>query len=273
MGRATGKNNKNLGPLDLLKGLYQTLGGAGKGIASATLGAPGDIEGLLRMLTPGVSNEPYLPNTEKVSKYMPGPTNTMSTLGENLPLTPNAIGKLGKPLARQAAGQIHRGMMGEGPLRGALQSVAPQFVVKGKGGNWLTDNVDEAIKPELRTKDIDRLRNDLPMYQPYIRDFLDSQEWGKVRDLKNAGMIDVHDRFPQYQAEAPKRFMTPLELEQLQADRSSRLKEQFKTPMSDAIDDPNFGAGWEPDDHIEFANGGLVEEPDYFHDLDAFLAR
>lgn len=159
MGRATGKNNKNLGALDLIKGLYETLGGAGRGVTSATLGLPGDIEGLLRMLTPGISNETLLPNTDKVMKYIPGPDNTMSELGRNLPLTPTQAVKVASPLARGAAGQIHRGMMG------------------------------------------------LP------------------------------------------RYVTPEELAKIQSDLGAKA---MKTDMGKALDDPNFGHGWEPDEHIEF---------------------
>lgn len=168
MGRATGKNNKNLGALELLKGLYETIGGAGKGVASATLGFPGDIEGLLRMLTPGVSNDPYLPNTERVAKFLPGPDNTMTELGRNLPLTPTQAMKLGAPIARQAAAQVHRGMMGEGPLNGALSAVAPLNVIKDRGGNWLTKELDRAIKPELRAANLEQLMNDFTV-DPFLR--------------------------------------------------------------------------------------------------------
>lgn len=170
MGRATGKNNPNLGALELLRGLYETLGGAARGVTSATLGMPGDLEGLLRMLTPGVSNEPFLPNTERVSKYVPGPDNTMSELGRNLPLTPTQTAKLGRPVAQHAAELIHRGMMGEGPLKGALQAVAPMNVIKPRGGNWLPGssrhNIENILKDELRTNGIgeeefmDLYRND-----------------------------------------------------------------------------------------------------------------
>jgi hypothetical protein len=114
--------------------------------------------------------------------------------------------------------------MGQGPLKGALQSVAPMNVVKDKGGNWLTNTVDEALKPEMRTANIQRLLpEDRPIYQPFIRDFLESQQWDTVKDMGNTGLIDTYGRFPA--------------------------------------------------DVIEFAEGGLVQAPAYFDNLDEFLDR
>ena len=178
MGRATGKNNKNLGALELLKGLYETLGGAGKGVASATLGFPGDMESLVRMLIPGVSNDPALPNTERVAKFLPGPDNTMTELGRNLPLTPGQVQKLAAPLTKHAAGQVHRGMMGEGPLRGALSAVAPMNVIKDRGGNWLSKELERTIKPELRATNLESLIND-----PTVAPFLQPEAMEKARTM------------------------------------------------------------------------------------------
>lgn len=110
------------------------------------------------------------------------------------------------------------------------------------------------------------LKEDIPKYQPYLKDFLNSQSWSDVRDLKNTGLIDIHS---QYGPEASQfRFLTPEEQAALHASNPS-----LQSKMGKALDDPNFNDGWEPDEEIEFAEGGLVRQPEHFDNLDMFLRR
>lgn len=86
-------------------------------------------------------------------------------------------------------------------------------------------------------------------YLPFVQDFVRNSplgvSWGRVGDLKNTGLRKVGDR-----------YVTPDE-----------LKDVPKTPDGLPI-------GYEPlDDLPEWAEGGLVAQPDYFDDLDAFLRR
>lgn len=52
MGAATAPQGRRSAssPLDLIRGLMGTLASAGRGSLAATLGTPGDIESLIRML-------------------------------------------------------------------------------------------------------------------------------------------------------------------------------------------------------------------------------
>ena len=147
-------------------------------------------------------------------------------------------------IAKGAAGQIHRGMMGEGPLRGALSAVAPLNVIKDRGGNWIPRHIEQAIKPELRATNLEQLMND-----PTIAQFL--QPRAKAMEKGHKGS----------------RFMTLSEHDEL-----LKANPGLKSLMQDAIDDPNFNDGWIPDEHIEMAEGGLVPPP-HFEDLDRFLGR
>lgn len=86
-------------------------------------------------------------------------------------------------------------------------------------------------------------------YLPFVQDFVRNSPlgggWSHVGDLRNTGLRRVGDR-----------YVTPDE-----------LKDVPKTP-------DGFPIGYEPlDDLPEWAEGGLVAQPDYFDDLDAFLRR
>lgn len=86
-------------------------------------------------------------------------------------------------------------------------------------------------------------------YLPFVQDFVRNSplgvSWGRVGDLQNTGLRKVGDR-----------YVTLDELNDVQ-----------KTPDGLPI-------GYEPlDDLPEWAEGGLVAQPDYFDDLDAFLRR
>ena len=115
-----------------------------RGMVSGVLGAPGDIESLIRML-PGLSEQTVLPTSEDIEKRLP-----MRELNQ----TPT-----GK--AFTTAGQLGGGFYtGPGsPLRAvaALPSAvsragrdfalagAPVHVVKHKGGNWLAGSIERAV--------------------------------------------------------------------------------------------------------------------------------
>ena len=131
---------------------------------------------------------------------------------------------------------------------------------KGSDDSWSLNQIkgsgkrdpSQAITPEI-----------LETVQPYLKDFLNSQPWGTVRDMKNTGMRDMSE----YAGHKGSRFMTLSEHDEL-----LKANPGLKSLMQDAIDDPNFNDGWIPDEHIEMAEGGLVPPP-HFEDLDRFLGR
>ena len=119
-----------------------------RGFASGVLGAPGDIESLVRML-PGLSEQTFLPTSEDVERRLP-----LRSVSE----TP--VGR-----AATGAGQIGGGFYtGPGsPLRAiaglpsAVSRAGRDFVmaagqpavnvVKPKGGNFLSGTVERVIEP------------------------------------------------------------------------------------------------------------------------------
>ena len=124
-----------------------------RGVASGVLGAPGDIESLVRML-PGLSEQTFLPTSEDVERRLP-----LRSVSET------SIGR-----AATGAGQIGGGFYtGPGsPLRAiaglpsAVSRAGRDFVmaagqpavnvVKPKGGNWLAGTAENAVAP-LRVND------------------------------------------------------------------------------------------------------------------------
>jgi hypothetical protein len=119
-----------------------------RGAVSGVLGAPGDIESLIRML-PGLSEKTVLPTSEDIEKRLPmrelnqTPTGRAFTtagqlgggfyVGPGSPLRaiaalPSAVSRAGRDFA-MAAGQ------------------PAVNVVKPKGGNWLAGSVERAVEP------------------------------------------------------------------------------------------------------------------------------
>jgi hypothetical protein len=117
-------------------------------MVSGVLGAPGDIESLIRML-PGLSEQTVLPTSEDIEKRLPmrelnqTPTGKVFTTagqlgggfytGPGSPLRavaalPSAVSRAGRDFA-MAAGQ------------------PAVNVVKPKGGNWLAGSVERAVEP------------------------------------------------------------------------------------------------------------------------------
>lgn len=143
-----------------------------RGWAAGTAGLPGDIEGLLRMLTPGVSNEPALPTSDFYKEWLPGrslnetPTGRAFTEAGSLtggaglgPLSrvaatganvagrgALAAGRAGERLAERVVPQVmERNGMGAQLLRDLSQGSSAN-VIKPRGGNWLSGSVEEALK-------------------------------------------------------------------------------------------------------------------------------
>ena len=103
---------------------------------------------------------------------------------------------------------------------------------------------------------------DLQQVQPYVQDFLNSQEWLDIRDLPNASLHDMRSLYGRDLPQGAKRFMTSAEQQEF-----NKLYPDLESPMSKDLK----AGDWEPDEHIEFAQGGLVRAPDYFDNLDVFL--
>ena len=131
---------------------------AARGFVAGTLGMPGDIEGLIRLITPGVSNESFLPNTEHFLKSLPlnQDTPVARAFGEigsfaGSPVLLKAIAPVasaGKAGARLVGEEFNRALLDTSGALSKLipEAVKPMYVVKPKGGNWLTGSVEERIK-------------------------------------------------------------------------------------------------------------------------------
>ena len=138
-----------------------------RGMVSGVLGAPGDIESLVRML-PGLSEQTVLPTSEDVRGRLPGRSLEATPVGR----AATELGTLGggfytgpgSPLRAIAA------------LPGAVRRAGADFamaagqpavnVVKPKGGNWLAGTVERTIDP-MRTLDpnmVNTLRNADPRF-------------------------------------------------------------------------------------------------------------
>lgn len=134
-----------------------------RGYIAGTLGLPGNLEGLGRMLIPRVSNQPYLPNSEYFQNVLPlrslqeTPTGRVFTEagdlfgGAGLGAGARIAGSGAKALGRATAEQIVKGVESGNPM---FAAVAPMNVVKPKGGNWLAgsgvERVTDALKQPVR---------------------------------------------------------------------------------------------------------------------------
>lgn len=127
-----------------------------RGWAAGTLGLPGDIESLGRMLIPGASEDTFMPTSERMREVLPGRVLESSPAGrlftEAGTLTGGAgvatgarlAGRGAGALGRLAAEGVERGVRSGSPLMAAVQ---PSYVVKPKGGNWLLGSVERTINP------------------------------------------------------------------------------------------------------------------------------
>jgi len=130
--------------------------------------------------------------------------------------------------------------------------------------SWIPEGVeDTVIEPDI--VQIKGKQNLAPKdeYLPFVQDFVRNSPlgggWGSVGDLGNAQLRDLSELYGSVPEGVP-RFIGPGETKRLYDERPD-LRDWF---------DEAFDAGfWEPD----FAEGGLVAQPGYFDDLDAFLRR
>lgn len=120
-----------------------------RGFLSGVLGAPGDIESLVRML-PGLSERTILPTSEDVERRLPLRSVSETPIGRAATSGAQLAGGFyngpGSPLRAVAALPSAVSRAG----REFLQSGVPAHVIKPKGGNWLTGSVEKAIAPLKR---------------------------------------------------------------------------------------------------------------------------
>lgn len=117
-----------------------------RGMVSGVLGAPGDIESLIRML-PGLSERTVLPTSEDVEKRLPMRELNQTPTGRAFTTAGQLGGGFytgpGSPLRAIAALPSAVSRAG----RDFLMSTSPVHVVKPKGGNWLAGSVERAVEP------------------------------------------------------------------------------------------------------------------------------
>jgi len=127
-----------------------------RGWAAGTLGLPGDVESLVRML-PGINSKNVLPNTEYFEERLP--LRDMSPTGRAFTGLGTLTGGAGVATGAKAAS---RGAQALAPAAGALAmraaelSGAPVYgmgVIKPKGGNWLANSV-EGLTRDLKKANI-----------------------------------------------------------------------------------------------------------------------
>lgn len=155
-----------------------------RGVASGVLGAPGDIESLIRML-PGLSERTMLPTSEDVERRLPlrgvseTPVGRAATgvgqigggfyTGPGSPLRaiaglPSAVSRAGRDFA-MAAGQ------------------PAVNVVKPKGGNWMMGSVERVVNPMQQT-----VLNETGLQNLAERAGADVSESVRARQLPEAAM-------------------------------------------------------------------------------------
>jgi hypothetical protein len=133
----------------------------GRGMLSATLGLPGDVAGMARGANLGPTPQgqllgalarhygekisDVLPTSDQVSGALPsGPqtSRVFEQFGRLAPLTPGQIIRGAAPIGRGALQALDQMMLEGHPL---VAGASPLNVIKPKGGNWLTGDVDTAL--------------------------------------------------------------------------------------------------------------------------------
>ncbi len=119
-----------------------------RGWAAGTLGLPGDIEGLIRML-PGLDETPRLPTSEFYLDWLPGKTDKPS--GSAAAGLGTLFGGLGSTKIARGALEAGKGAQRLAERAAAMPSpsglAAQRGVVKLPGGNWLTGSVEKGVAP------------------------------------------------------------------------------------------------------------------------------
>lgn len=123
-----------------------------RGMVSGVLGAPGDIESLVRML-PGLSEQTMLPTSEDVERRLPLRSVSETPAGRAFTTAGQLGGGFytgpGSPLRAIAAMPSAVSRAGREFLVASGQPAVN--VVKPKGGNWLNESVQDAIRPLRQT--------------------------------------------------------------------------------------------------------------------------
>lgn len=132
-----------------LKGLGETLLGAGRGAVAATLGAPADILNLLNVKSMGTPDIPY--GSEYFKEKLPFAPQTQTgktaqSLGEFLPIDPR------KPATAAMAGAKRLGTELAPTAADILESQLTKSglmmpVIKPEGGNWLNKTTESYLQP------------------------------------------------------------------------------------------------------------------------------
>ena len=185
---------------------------AARGFVAGALGAPGDLESLIRML-PYLDEKTILPTSEEIEKRLPFKSDTpvsraatgLGQLGGSFYTGPgsgfHALGSaykgaktLGKELAETAG---HRIATGQSLIPGVPTSLANppvMHIVKPTGGNWLP-STDRIVYRTQLDRELEKLQKGKhnPNSQ-YIKEMLEDavargdapQVAGFTRDLQNA---------------------------------------------------------------------------------------
>lgn len=127
-----------------------------RGAVSGVLGAPGDIESLIRML-PGFNEQTVLPTSEDVEKRLPMRELNQTPTGRAFTTAGQLGGGFytgpGSPLRAVAALPSAVSRAGRDFALAAGQPAVN--VVKPKGGNWLAGTVEQVVEP-MKTRVVGR---------------------------------------------------------------------------------------------------------------------
>lgn len=157
--RTTGRRREELNKSRGVNGAKELA----RGWVAGTLGLPGDIEGLGRMLlqptgvtlpgplgalqraVPTPSETPTLPTADFYQEWLPGrderpAAEAMSGLGAlfggaGVGAVARGVRKGSGAVAKGALETLRRGMEGSGPLAGVVAPAAPMYAIKPRGGN------------------------------------------------------------------------------------------------------------------------------------------
>jgi hypothetical protein len=153
-----------------------------RGMVSGVLGAPGDIESLIRML-PGLSEQTVLPTSEDIEKRLPMRELNQTPTGRAFTTAGQLGGGFytgpGSPLRAVAALPSAVSRAG----RDFLLAGSPVNVVKPKGGNWLAGSVERAVEPMRQT-----VLNETGLQNLADRAGVDVSESVRARQLPEAAM-------------------------------------------------------------------------------------